>query len=567
MKKLVDLRPVDIGQEVEADVIVTEISDVKMLVSEACFKCDSCNEEQLILQEKEKSELKRPLECSKDYGGCGKHSGQTTFTLDVMKSLCVAIQDIEVQDVQYQTSRQPVRKQVILEEELCEQVEPGDMISLRYRPMVRHKKNVNTFEIYLEGEAIDQRDKMSSSPSLSDEERKEIEELDKQDTWKLISDSIAPDIIGIDVEKRILALSLFSGLSYTNSRGTKVHDTLSVLWVGDPAIAKSKVLEYMSQVLPRGQFTVGGQATHARLVGTATQSTEGKWTIKAGKFALANGSIHCIDELGEFDRQTLGALRETMAQQTVHVDKGDQSVVMKTDEIIVAAMNPKGDRFNTDDGTPLISQIDTTRVSPALISRFDWLLFGIDQPSEDRDTEVGSAIWRKYEDTKSSPPISLDLLRKLVLLRRDINVQMDENVMEYIVNKYKDMRQRTLLKYEHGREITPRQLETVIKSLRALSRIRGRRKAKVEDAIEIMELYEQNLKSVTNGSMDVDDIFTVSSRDDRSLIQQVIETISERGGCSQSELDEDLGTDCTEMCKKLNTRGDIYFNNGKWRLV
>jgi len=69
------------------------------------------------------------------------------------------------------------------------------------------------------------------------------------------------------------------------------------LLVGDPGIAKSQLLRYMTKISPSGIYT-RAKVPHPRPTATAVKDElgDGRWTIEAGALVLADNGIAAVDE-------------------------------------------------------------------------------------------------------------------------------------------------------------------------------------------------------------------------------------------------------------------------------
>jgi len=189
--------------------------------------------------------------------------------------------------------------------------------------------------------------------------------------------SIAPSIYGYDEVKEALALQLFSGVSKGLPDGTRIRGDIHILLVGDPGIAKSQLLRYISKLSPRGIYTSGKSSTSAGLTATAVKDElgDGRWTIEAGALVLADKGIACIDEMDKMRSEDRSALHEAMEQQTISVAKAGVMATLKSRCALLAAANPKFGRFDKFEG--IAQQIN---LSPALMSRFDLIFVLTDEP-------------------------------------------------------------------------------------------------------------------------------------------------------------------------------------------
>jgi DNA replication licensing factor MCM7 len=75
--------------------------------------------------------------------------------------------------------------------------------------------------------------------------------------YNRLSQSIAPEIYGHEDVKKALLLLLVGGVTKTMGDGMKIRGDLNMCLMGDPGVAKSQLLKYISKVAPRGVYTTG----------------------------------------------------------------------------------------------------------------------------------------------------------------------------------------------------------------------------------------------------------------------------------------------------------------------
>lgn len=93
---------------------------------------------------------------------------------------------------------------------------------------------------------------------ITPEIQEKCEEL-KEDPnlYSRMANSIAPEIYGHEDVKKALLLLLIGGVSKTVGDGMKIRGDINVCLMGDPGVAKSQLLKYMTKVAPRGVYTTG----------------------------------------------------------------------------------------------------------------------------------------------------------------------------------------------------------------------------------------------------------------------------------------------------------------------
>lgn len=113
-------------------------------------------------------------------------------------------------------------------------------------------------DTYLDTHHIHQLKKQYSEMEVTPAVERAILELKQDPTlYNKLSQSIAPEIYGHADVKKALLLLLVGGVTKTMGDGMKIRGDLNVCLMGDPGVAKSQLLKYISKVAPRGVYTTG----------------------------------------------------------------------------------------------------------------------------------------------------------------------------------------------------------------------------------------------------------------------------------------------------------------------
>ena len=95
------------------------------------------------------------------------------------------------------------------------------------------------------------------------------------DIYDRISRSIAPSIFGLDDQKKAVACLLFGGARKKLPDGMNLRGDINVLFLGDPATAKSQLLKFTERVAPICVYTSGKGSSAAGLTGACVAGAGG----------------------------------------------------------------------------------------------------------------------------------------------------------------------------------------------------------------------------------------------------------------------------------------------------
>ena len=589
-----ELRSDHIGRLLGIEGLVRTATEVRPKIVSAAFECQRCGYTFYREQTGTKFEdtnLKCPNQAC-DRGG--------PFKLILSKSRFVDAQKIRVQESpeDLRGGEQPQTLDVELEDDLTGMIFPGDRVIINgilksYQRSSPQSGKSTYFDLFHRGVSVEMKEQEFEEIEISPEEEKIILEMSRDpEIYRRISQSIAPSIYGYDDVKDALALQLVSGFEKKLPDGARIRGDIHILLVGDPGIAKSQLLRYMTKISPRGIYTSGKSSTSAGLTATAVKDElgDGRWTIEAGALVLADKGIAAIDEMDKMDNEDKSALHEAMEQQTISVAKAGVMATLKSRCSLLAAANPKLGRF--DKYEPIAPQINLT---PALMSRFDLIFVLTDDPDSTRDSQIANHILRSnYAGELSTqiswnpaiseqdiadamvvikPNIDPEMLRKYVAYaRKNIFPTLTEEAREFFGSYYVGLRSQ-------GQDsnkpvpVTARQLEALIRLGEANARLRLSNRITIEDAQRVVKVLEGCLKKVgvdpDTGFLDADIISTGMSkttRDKTKLMKEIIRDISKEfqgPAPKDAVLDraEETGIErgkAEEIIDRLRRDGDVF---------
>lgn len=567
------LRADDIGRLIAIDAVTTKITGVRPRLYTAVFKCAACDHEMEINQPNEQ-ELIEPIECIQIDGGCGRPKRQTRFFLMQQESHLINSQFIELQELpeQMKGGIQPERILCIGEQDLAGRLNPGDRVKangvLFIRSQRKGGKDTPVFDIFLRIHSLERQNIPLEEIVISEEEETEIKEIARsEDVYDLLTRSIAPSIFGMERIKESLMLQLFGGEAQVNEDGTRNRGDIHILLMGDPGVAKSQLLHYMSTISPRGRFASGQSASAAGLTAAAVQdaAADGRWTLEAGALVLADLGLAAIDEFDKMNTADRSSMHEAMEQQSISISKAGINASLRTRCAVLAAANPTSGRFQPVSDVPFTSQIN---LAPPLISRFDiiWLL--TDTPNEQSDEKIAShiidnrlkgssellvnegSIPNPAKATSTSKEakkvdgkyqiLPREILRKYVAYsKRTFHPKLDGEAKAKIVAYYVQTRKQGG-DSEDSVAITARSLEALSRLAEASARIRLQEVATVEDADRAIRLTKTWRHELMGENFDMTTIESGKKgkvRNQEKVIIDIVSVLQNDSGTSANLLD------------------------------
>ena len=231
----------------------------------------------------------------------------------------------------------------------------------------------------------------SEDSLFSVQDRETIQRISgNKNLFKLLVDSLCPEIIGHEIIKAGLVLGLFRGRENLTARSNP-----HILIVGDPGLGKSQMLSAVAAVAPRSVFVGANTSTAAGLTATLHQEGgPGGYALEAGALVLADQGCCCIDEFDKLTEHRV--LLDVMEQQVVNVAKAGVVCSLPARTSIFAAANPVGGHYNHN---KTISQ--NIKLDEALLSRFDLIFVLLDRPDQEIDKYLSEQILSKLKGSSN----------------------------------------------------------------------------------------------------------------------------------------------------------------------
>ncbi len=490
--KVRNIRARHLNELIVVEGIIRQASDVRPQVVQAKFECPSCGAVLSILQMEKK--FREPSRCS-----CGRRGGFKVISKDMVDTQRLVIEEAPES---LTGGEQPKRLDAFVKEDLVEpkmeeKTTPGSRIKmvgvLEEVPVALNTGGQSTrYQLALQVNNLIPLEETFEELNIDEEDERQILELSQDpEIFKRLAGSLAPSVWGHEEIKQSMVLQLFGGVKKERSDGQKNRGDMHILLIGDPGVAKSVMLGFMTHISPKGRYVVGKSTSGAGLTATVVKDEFLKgWSLEAGAMVLANKGLVCIDELEKMDAQDRSSMHEAMEQQTVTVSKANVQATLKAEASVLAAANPKFGRF--DPYQSIAQQID---LPPALLNRFDVIFTMRDVPSVERDNKVADHVLSEHKNEGNEMVIPKELFRKYIAYAKQrVKPALGEEASDELRKFYVELRNKPVGSDSQMKPIpiSARQLQALVRMSEAAAKLRLAPEVTRDDAktaIDIMKYY------------------------------------------------------------------------------
>ena len=524
----------DVGRLIKATGQVTEVGEIKMVMTHIAFRCTSKNEfdaecGNIILheQDEESGIISTPQSCPV----C---SGSKFIKLSSKESRSEPMQRLTIQEEEI--GGEARSKMVELRSTLCNTDLAGRTVEitgmLNLEPITKNSLIGSSYLLATDYRVLDD---STTEVHVSSDDVEEIQGFidgfNLEDRMDVLIDSWAGHIYAADdIKKAIVLQHCRSPAEERFGHRSGIH----ILIMGDPGTAKSKLLGLSTQLTPGSRYVSAEAASQAGLTGGCSQvedlySSKKRWAVLPGDLALTSAEAVCsVDEFNLY-KGDFGDFNNAMESGEVTISKIVKAKI-PTRCSVLAGANPKGKdsdrkRFNKNNQISYSSQIG---LEFTILQRFDAIFILEDIANAENDEKVAlsmlDGLVSTDDDSSSSEKLTMDFIKKYLALCRTRPVRLSREAARYIASTHSAKRKQNA---DDDNMRSHRQVASLARFALAAARVDGVEEATLKHVKFAEDILKETLQEKDPGV--IDGGMSQDAREIRSKVAETFVTLIHNG--------------------------------------
>lgn len=322
--------------------------------------------------------------------------------------------------------------------------------------------------------------------SMTGEEIEEIEEKlgSTENLFEKAARSIEPSIVQQEDMKKVILASLIGSSPERDAQGEiKSDGRIHSMILSNPGAGKSKVLQWLREKLPKAYFADGQNATGTALT-AAVEQDDGKWRVRAGKLALADGGYLALDEFDKMNAEDATRMNTALQSTTFSIDKASITTELPSKTTIIAAGNFED---YLEEEEPAFTKLPNH--ADSLMDRFDLKLALRSQADEEEVTETILSSYGK-QGNQNAAPLKVPELRLFIRKAQQYEPSLSQPALELIQKWITGQKNVTEIKSPQFKGDSNRYIATLGKLTTMFARARFSDEATKDDVKSAVQLFQ-----------------------------------------------------------------------------
>lgn len=311
---------------------------------------------------------------------------------------------------------------------------------------------------------------------------REMAEVVPEQYMKGLIDSFCPKILGRELEKKAIYLSMLGG---TEIEGYRSNSHLMLC--GEADTAKSEMVKFANRVSHKCSIIDGANATGVGIL-FALDEYDGMRILKRGAMLLNDGGHLVVDEYDKMPKPEQKKLNISMEQQEARYNKAGHIGYGKCRTTIIASCNPVDERWNDDK-----DMIDNLPFDASTMSRYDLVIRLRHQNNENeiRSKMLHIARRKRGESDHVAAP---EWLAGLINYQRALKPVFDEDSEKLLINRFVDF---TQIEQSPGSiQIQTRQMEGIQRLCEAWGKMMFKSVITIDIVEDVIRFYQECMATI-----------------------------------------------------------------------